>query len=110
MFLIPIRDKDTFEPLPGVIIGDCGPKIGLHGIDNGFCLFNNYRVPYDCLLDKFSQVSEDGKFKTSIKNKEKRFAAMFAGLIRGRFAVMGGCLINTHKALQIAVRYGAVRQ
>jgi len=50
-------------------------------------------------LDKFSWISEDGKFKTNIKNKEKRFAAMFAGLIRGRFSVMGGALINTHKAL-----------
>lgn len=110
MFLVPIRDKDTFEPLPGVTIGDCGPKIGVEGIDNGFCLFNNYRVPYNALLDRFAQISDDGKYKTPIKSKEKRFAAMFAGLIRGRCAVMGGSAIAVHKVMQIAIRYGAVRR
>lgn len=42
--------------MPGVIVGDCGSKIGLNGIDNGFLIFKNYRVPYDALLDRFSQI------------------------------------------------------
>lgn len=40
--------------MPGVIIGDCGSKIGLNAIDNGFLSFTYYRVPYDSLLDRFS--------------------------------------------------------
>jgi len=53
-FLIPIRDRDTHEPLPGIVIGDMGAKIGLPGVDNGFMVFNNYRVGYDSLLDNLS--------------------------------------------------------
>lgn len=53
---MPIRDKDTHKVMPGITVGDCGPKIGLDGIDNGFMLFHNIRVPYDNLLDRFSQI------------------------------------------------------
>ncbi len=53
-FIVPIRNKDTHKALPGIIVGDCGPKNGLDGIDNGFMIFNNVRVPYDNMLDRFS--------------------------------------------------------
>jgi hypothetical protein len=69
-FAIKIRD-DQHNPLPGVVIGDCGPKAGLAGIDNGFIIFQNFRVEYDSLLDRISSVTLDGKYKSSIKSKEK---------------------------------------
>ena len=109
VFLVPIRDYETHTPLPGVVIGDCGPKEGCQGIDNGFLLFENYRVPYDALLDKYSHLSMDGKLKTAIKNKEKRFSAMLGGLIRGRFGVSSGALLSLRNGLTIAVRYSANR-
>lgn len=34
-FYLPIRCKKTHSVLPGIIIGDCGPKKGLNYIDNG---------------------------------------------------------------------------
>lgn len=82
-FLVPIRNKDTHRVLPGVTVGDCGPKVGLDGIDNGFMLFHNVRVPYDNLLDKFSQI-ENGKFKTWIESDDKRFGLQMASLSGGR--------------------------
>ena len=109
VFLVPIRDYETHKPVPGVVLGDCGPKMGCDGIDNGFIIFENYRVPYDCLLDHFSHISEDGKLKSSIKNKEKRFAAMMAGMVRGRLGILSGSMLNLRKALTIAVRYAAQR-
>ena len=45
-FLVQIRDTKTLIPLPGVIIGDMGPKIGLNGVDNGFLLFDHFKVYY----------------------------------------------------------------
>ena len=109
VFVVPIRDYKTHEVLPGLVIGDCGKKASLDGIDNGFMLFNNYQVGYDCLLDKFSHI-KDGKFKSSIKNKDKRLGVMMAGLIRGRLSVVSGCEINTRSCVTIALRYAAVRK
>lgn len=34
-FVVPLRDPRTLLPFPGLLIGDMGEKIGLHGIDNG---------------------------------------------------------------------------
>ena len=74
VFLVPLRDKRTFDVLPGLIIGDCGKKNGQDGIDNGFIIFNNFRIPRENLLNRFSNVTRDGKFETSIPNIDKRFA------------------------------------
>ena len=35
-FIVPLRDPQTFEPYPNVIVGDCGKKLALDTIDNGF--------------------------------------------------------------------------
>lgn len=110
VFAVPIRDYDTHDALPGVVVGDCGKKISLDGIDNGFIIFNNYKVPYDCMLDKWSQITVDGKFKTSIKNKDKRLGLMLVGLIRGRSAVVIGSEQNMRSCLTIALRFGALRK
>lgn len=110
VFLIPIRDLDTHEPFKGVVCGDCGPKGGSDAIDNGFLLFENYRVPYDSLLDRLGQVTQDGKYRSKIKSKKKRFSAMLAGLARGRISLLSGVGVLLRHALAAAIRYGAVRK
>ena len=110
VFAVPIRNYDTHETLPGVILGDCGPKIGLEGIDNGFIFFTNYRVPYDALLDRFAQIDTSGKFHSKIKNKTKRFSAMLGGLLRGRTGVLLSSCANLRNGLTIAIRCSAVRR
>jgi acyl-CoA oxidase len=69
-----LRDKKTFKPLKGIILGDCGKKMGLDGIDNGFIIFNNVRIPRENLLNRFSEVTIDGKFEAKIENPDQRFA------------------------------------
>jgi len=44
-FITPIRCSKTHKLFPGVLVGDCGPKTGLNAIDNGFIIFDNYRIP-----------------------------------------------------------------
>ena len=63
-FVLPIRDKNTHLPLSGITLGDCGKKEGLDGIDNGFMIFNNVRIPKANLLNRFSNVTDDGKFES----------------------------------------------
>ena len=109
-FAVEIRDYNTHLPKPGVILGDCGKKIELEGVDNGFILFKDFKCNYDCLLDYYSQITEEGKFKTSIKNNEKRTGIMLGGLLRGRIACVYSSETTLRKALTIALRFGAVRK
>lgn len=109
VFAIKIRD-DNHDLIPGVVIGDCGKKIGIDSIDNGFLLFKNYRVPYDTLLDKLSHISPEGKFKSSVKNNDKRLGIIIGGIIRGRICVISGSEVHMRIALTIALRYGALRK
>lgn len=44
-FLMRVRDAQTHQVLPGIIIGDCGPKNGLNAIDNGYMIVDNVRTP-----------------------------------------------------------------
>ena len=55
-FIVPIRDQVTYKPLPGVLLGDCGHKSGMNGVDNGFMIFDKVRIPKDNLLDRISGV------------------------------------------------------
>lgn len=55
-FIIQIRDLKTHKPLPGVTVGDVGPKFGLNTLDNGFVLFDHVRIPHENMLAKYSHV------------------------------------------------------
>lgn len=42
-FITRVRDADTHKPLPGIVIGDIGPKHGYASMDNAYMLLNNFR-------------------------------------------------------------------
>ena len=52
--------------LPDVLVEDMGHKMGLNGVDNAKLTFNNVRVPKDNLLNKYSDVGDDGKYHSTI--------------------------------------------
>ena len=109
VFTVPIRDS-AGNPVPQVVLGDCGKKALLNGIENGFIIFNNYKVPYFSLLDKYSEINADGEFVSKINNPQKRMIMMLGGLARGRLAVVSGSEINLKSGLAIAIRYSALRK
>ena len=43
-FIVQIRDLETHKPLPGITVGDIGPKFGYNGVDNGFLSFEYVRI------------------------------------------------------------------
>ncbi|MEV6269716.1 acyl-CoA dehydrogenase [Kribbella sp. NPDC051936] len=107
--LVPIRGADG-SALPGVTLSDCGPKLGLNGVDNGRIVFDQVRVPRDALLDRYAQVDADGNYTSAIENPDRRFFTMLGTLVQGRVSV-GGAAINASKvALTIAIRYAAQRR
>ncbi|MBQ1024016.1 acyl-CoA dehydrogenase [Micromonospora sp. C95] len=108
-WLVPIRDEQG-NPLPGVTIGDAGPKAGLLGVDNGRLSFDHVTVPRDMLLDRYGQVAEDGTYSSPIENDSRRFFTMLGTLVRGRISVGGAASAATKSALTIAVRYGDIRR
>ena len=49
-FLTQTRDVDTWKLRPGVKAGDLGPKIGYNSKDNGWCSFDQVRIPRTNML------------------------------------------------------------
>lgn len=107
--LVPIRDADG-ALCAGVRIEDCGEKLGLKGVDNGRIEFDQVRVPRQNLLDRFAQVSADGRYSSPIASPAKRFFVMLGTLVGGRVSVALAASSATKSALTIAIRYGARRR
>ena len=107
--LVPIRDE-AGTALPGVTLSDCGPKLGLNGVDNGRIVFDNVRVPREALLDRYAQVDADGNYHSEIENPDRRFFTMLGTLVQGRVSVGGAAITASKVALEIAIRYAAQRR
>nr|WP_206055848.1 acyl-CoA dehydrogenase [Nocardioides sp. GY 10127] len=106
--LVPIRVDG--HPAPGVTITDDGPKLGLNGVDNGRLAFDHVRVPRANLLDRFAQITEDGRYTSALANPNRRFFTMLGTLVQGRVSVGGAGLSAAKVALTVAVRYGDRRR
>merc|ERR1712088_463372 len=70
--LVRMRDNDL-KTIPGVTIEDMGYKMGLNGVDNAKLSFDNVRVPRTALLNRYSDVTEEGEFTSEIGSGRARF-------------------------------------
>ncbi|PPE01519.1 hypothetical protein GOBAR_DD01448 [Gossypium barbadense] len=104
------RDLNTLQTLPGIEIHDCGHKVGLNGVDNGALRFRSVRIPRDNLLNRFGDVSQDGKYTSSLPTINKRFAAMLGELVGGRVGLAYASVGFLKISVTIAVRYSLLRQ
>jgi len=109
-FVVRIRTDTDHELVSGVIVGDCGKKIGLDGLDQGFILFKDFRVPYDCLLDKYCSIDENGIYNSPIKNADKRFGTFMSSLTLGRISIASASLNSMRIAIIIAGRFAYLRR
>ena len=108
-FVVPLRDNEG-DTLPGITITDCGRKMGLNGVDNGLIAFDHVVIPKENMLNRFSDVTEEGKFETPIASDNKRFFTMLGTLVGGRIGIPRSALSACKSGLAIAIRYGDTRR
>lgn len=105
-FIVQIRDLKTHEPLDGVHVGDIGPKFGYNTMDNGFLLFNHFKIPHVNMLARYSSVDkETGKF---IRPQNAALVYGTMTWVRSTIVLMSGSVLA--RGVTIATRYCAVRR
>jgi acyl-CoA oxidase len=105
-FIVQIRDMKSHKPLDGVIIGDIGPKYGYTSMDNGYMLFNEFRVPHSTMLARYSRVDPDtGKY-----TKPANPAVVYGSLTFVRAQIILHARLVLARAVTIAVRYTSIRR
>lgn len=105
-FMMQIRDMKTHKPLQGIVIGDIGPKYGYTAMDNGYMLFNNFRVPHSALLSKYSSVNPDNAMYTKPENA----ATVYGSLTFVRAQIIMHARLILARAVTNAVRYLSIRR
>lgn len=108
VFIVQIRDENH-KVLPGIEVGDVGPKMGDHTTDTGYMIMDNVRIPREYMLCRYQQVTSDGAYVKSEKLQENSkliYATMM--FTRGRLIAQSGAELG--KAVTIATRYSCVRQ
>ncbi len=108
-FLVPVRDARG-RTLPGIHIEDCGEKVGLNGVDNGRIAFDHVRIPRENLLNRFADVSPEGRYESPIASSGRRFFTMLGALVAGRISIAAASVSAAKTAVAIAVRYSARRR
>jgi acyl-CoA oxidase len=84
--------------------------MGLNGIDNGVIYFNNVSIPKDDMLDRYTGISDDGKFTSPISSDNRRFFTMLGTLVGGRIGIPRSGNAASKAGLTIAIRYGDKRK
>ncbi|GMR33139.1 hypothetical protein PMAYCL1PPCAC_03335, partial [Pristionchus mayeri] len=105
LFMVPLRDSATHAPLPGITVGDIGPKFGINANDNGFLVFNHYRIPRRNMFMKYSKVEPDGTYIAPPHSK-----LGFGTMVLVRSLMIRDQASQLGSAAVIAIRYSAVRR
>jgi len=95
------------SPLPNIEVGDIGSKAfgGFGSLDNGYARFKRIRIPRRNMLQRFSQVSNEGFF-----SHPKQEKLSYGSMITLRVLVVNSEPWNLARALTIAVRYANIRR
>ncbi len=104
-FIVPIRDLVTHKILPGIEVGDIGPKMGFNSVDNGFLRLKRVRVPRLNMAMQLNQLDSCGMYFRSSKNVKLAYLTM----TKVRVQLIRDSGYYLAKGITIAVRYSAVR-
>ncbi|KAF2471715.1 acyl-CoA oxidase [Lindgomyces ingoldianus] len=105
-FIVQIRDQKTHQPFEGIVVGDIGPKYGYASMDNGYMLFDHYRVPKSAMLSRYVEVSEE----TCTLNRHGHPAVVYGSLTFVRGQIIMHARLILARAVTVAVRYCSIRR
>ena len=105
-FIVQVRDMKTHLPLPGIAVGDIGPKYGYAPMDNAYMLFEHFRIPHSAFLSRHSKVDPI----TSAYTKPKNAAVVYGSLTFVRANIVMHARLILARAVTVAVRYTCVRR
>lgn len=104
-FVVQLRDEETWMPLPGIKIGEIGPKLGMKSVNNGYLGFEHVRIPRKNMLMKNNKVLTDGTYVKSPSSVLTYGTMMFV-----RVVILRDVSNYLSKAVTIGTRYSAVRR
>nr|XP_003409873.1 peroxisomal acyl-coenzyme A oxidase 2 [Loxodonta africana] len=105
-FIVPIRSLQDHTPLPGITVGDIGPKMGLEHTDNGFLQLDHVRVPRENMLSRFAEVLPDGTY-IMLGTAQSNYLSMVVMRVGMLLTIV---LPLLQKACVIAMRYSVIRR
>ncbi|THH13177.1 hypothetical protein EW146_g7008 [Bondarzewia mesenterica] len=107
LFFVQLRSLVDHTVLPGIRIGDIGPKAmgGWANMDHGFAHFDHIRIPRGNMLSQFAEVTKEGKYVRPPHAKMSYGGMLY---IRSGMVTSAGWVIA--KAATISLRYATVRR
>eukprot|EP00656_Telonema_subtile_P055692 TRINITY_DN8697_c0_g1_i3.p1 TRINITY_DN8697_c0_g1~~TRINITY_DN8697_c0_g1_i3.p1 ORF type:complete len:633 (-),score=177.35 TRINITY_DN8697_c0_g1_i3:138-2036(-) len=105
-FFVQIRDHNH-APLPGLEMGDLGPKMGDHATDTSYMRLSDVRIPRQHMLAKHQHVTADGTFvrQAGAAGKSHYVSMLFT---RGNLIRQAGGALA--RAVTVAARYSCIRK
>ena len=97
------------KEMPGVTITDMGVKMGLNGVDNAAVRFNKVRIPRENMLNKYTDVNENGEFSSPIKSLNQRFFFVTERLLSGRLCIASMMMGGARASIYLGINYAKKR-
>jgi len=108
-FLVPIRDRSTHETLPGVTVGDIGPKLGFNNMDNGYLQLESVRIPRKNMAARFAHVDPStGAYVSTADSATRKLAGLTMTQVRAHIICSAGRSLA--QACTVAIRYSTIRR
>ncbi|KAM9988650.1 hypothetical protein ACTFIZ_003784 [Dictyostelium cf. discoideum] len=104
-FILQVRSLHDHTPLPGITVGDIGPKLGFNSIDNGFLRLDHVRIARENMLSRFFRVNQQGEYE-----KPKHPKLIYAGMVGVRSSMIENSFVCLSRAVTIAIRYSIIRK
>jgi acyl-CoA oxidase len=105
-FMVQLRKSDG-STMPGVELGEIGPKMNGTSTNIGYSRFDHVRIPLFNLLSKYSQVTPTGEYIAAPKKLNK---FRYISMMMSRMMIIAIAYRNLAQAATIAIRYSAVRR